>query len=131
MSESPAHPGPEHEYHAALARGQFQIQHCTDCDKYLFYPRVLCPHCGGSHLSWARPSGLGTVYSVSIVRKKKEDGGDHNVVLVDLLEGVRMMGRVEGVANEAIAIGMRVHAEIRQENGKPIVVFVPNTGVIL
>src|SRR5271170_337978 len=94
VSEIPANPGPEQQYLAALARGQFQIQHCTDCGKYVFYPRVLCPHCGGAHLSWVRPSGLGTVYSVSIVRRKEGEGGDYNVVLVDLEEGVRMLSRV-------------------------------------
>jgi len=82
MSEFPADPGPEQVYLAALSRGQFQIQHCADCNNYVFYPRVLCPHCGGAHLSWVRPTGLGTVYSVSIVRRKSEDGGDCNVVLV-------------------------------------------------
>ena len=129
MSAAPIVAGPEQQFHEALARGQFQIQHCTDCEKYVFYPRVVCPYCGGTRLSWVRPSGLGTIYSVSIVRKKPADGGDYNVVLVELLEGVRMMSRVEGIANEDVTIGMRVQFEIRQENGKPIVVFVPATRV--
>jgi uncharacterized protein len=128
MSESPANPGPEQQYLATLARGQIRIQHCTDCSKYVFYPRVLCPHCGGAQLSWVRPSGLGTVYSVSIVRRKPADGGDYNVVLVDLEEGVRMLSRVTGIANEKITIGMRVHAEVGEDDGKPVVLFVPNSG---
>jgi uncharacterized protein len=127
MSDAPADPGPEQQYFAALARGQFQIQHCADCDLYVFYPRVLCPHCGGQHLSWARPSGLGTIYSKSVVHRKQEDGGNYNVVLVDLKEGVRMLSRVVGIAGDRIMIGMRVHAEVRTEDGMPMVVFVPNT----
>ena len=124
-----ADPGPEQQYLTALARGQFQVQHCADCAKYVFYPRMLCPYCSGTRLSWVRPSGLGTVYSVSIVRKKPADGGDYNVVLVDMHEGFRMMSRIEGIANENVKIGMRVHFEIRQDNGKPIIVFVPTTRV--
>jgi uncharacterized protein len=127
MSES-AGPGPEQQYLDTLARGQFQIQRCGDCSKHVFYPRVLCPHCGGTRLSWVRPSGLGTVYSVSIVRRKPGDGGDYNVVLVDLAEGVRLLSRVDGIANEAIRIGMRVHAEIGVADGKPAVIFKPNSG---
>jgi uncharacterized OB-fold protein len=96
----------------------------------VFYPRVLCPHCGREHLSWVRPSGLGTVYSVSIVRKKPADGGDHNVVLVDLEEGVRMLGRVDGIANDMIKIGMRVHVEVGEADGHPAVVFKPNSGTV-
>jgi uncharacterized OB-fold protein len=130
MSQTSADSGPEAQYLDALARGQFQIQHCSDCSKYVFYPRVLCPHCGGTHLSWMRPSGLGTVYSVSIVRKKPADGGDYNVVLVDLEEGVRMLGRVDGIANEAIRIGMRVHVDIGDADGRPAVVFKPNSGTV-
>jgi uncharacterized OB-fold protein len=129
MNEFPANPGPERQYHAALARGQFQIQHCADCDKYVFYPRLLCPHCGGERLSWVRPGGLATVYSVTIVRRKDADGGDYNVVLVDLQEGVRMLSSVTGIANEAIAIGMRVHAEIVQRDGTPVLMFKPNDGM--
>jgi uncharacterized OB-fold protein len=127
MSESTV-PGPEQQYLDALARGQFQIQHCTDCAKYVFYPRILCPHCGSTNLSWTRPSGLGTVYSVSIVRRKPEDGGDYNVVLVDLAEGVRLLSRVDGIANEAVKIGMRVHVEVGVADGKPAVIFKSNTG---
>ena len=118
--------GPEQEYLAALAHGQFQIQHCTDCSKYVFYPRALCPHCGGTHLSWVRPTGLGTVYSVSIVRRKAEDGGDSNVVLVDLEEGVRVLSKIVGIADAEIEIGMRVHAEVIREDGRPVLVFMTN-----
>jgi hypothetical protein len=127
MSES-AGPGPEQQFLDALARGQFQIQRCADCNKHVFYPRVLCPHCGSTNVSWTRPSGLGTVYSVSIVRRKPEDGGDYNVVLVDLAEGVRLLSRVDGVANEAIKIGMRVQAEVGFADGKRAVIFKPNGG---
>jgi uncharacterized OB-fold protein len=67
------------------------------------------------------------VYSVSIVRRKPTDGGDYNVVLVDLEEGVRMLSRVTGIANEKITIGMRVHAEVGEDDGKPVVLFAPNS----
>jgi uncharacterized OB-fold protein len=68
------------------------------------------------------------VYSVSIVRRKPEDGGDYNVVLVDLAEGVRLLSRVDGIANEAVKIGMRVHVEVGVADGKPAVIFKSNTG---
>jgi Predicted nucleic-acid-binding protein containing a Zn-ribbon len=69
------------------------------------------------------PSGLGTVYSTTIVRRKAEDGGDYNVALIDLKEGVRMMSRVEGISPEAVAIGMSVQARIIDDQGGKLVVF--------
>ena len=36
----------------------------------------------------------------------------HNVVLVDLDEGFRMLSRVDGIAPEAVHIGMRVKARV-------------------
>lgn len=69
------------------------------------------------------PSGQGTVYSTTVVRRKAEAGGDYNVALIDLKEGVRMMSRVEGISPEAVAIGMPVQATIIDGEGGKLVVF--------
>lgn len=115
--------GADLAYHDALARGEFLIQRCTACDKAVFYPRMICPHCGSPSLAWQAPSGHGTVYSTTVVRRKAEAGGDYNVALIDLAEGVRLMSRVEGIPPEAVAIGMPVRAEVRQRNGAGLLVF--------
>lgn len=121
----PAPPGPEKRYRDALAQGRFEIQRCAACAKHVFYPRVLCPHCGADRLAWVAPSGRGTVYSSTVVRRKPADGGDYNVALVDLEEGVRMMSRVAGIAPQAVAIGMRVQARVAGEGEAALVEFVP------
>jgi uncharacterized OB-fold protein len=104
--------GPEKIYRDKLAQGRFEIQRCGGCAKHVFYPRVLCPHCGSGRLEWIAPSGRGTVYSTTVVRRKAADGGDYNVALVDLEEGPRMMSRIVTVAPEAVRIGMAVKARI-------------------
>ncbi len=104
--------GPDKVYAEALAAGQFRIQQCADCQRHIFYPRNICPHCGGDALAWVTPGGTGTVYSTSVIRRKPDAGGDYNVVLVDLDEGVRMMSRVEGVPPASVRIGMRVRARV-------------------
>jgi uncharacterized OB-fold protein len=58
------------------------------------------------------PSGTGTVYSTTVMRRKAEAGGDYNVALIDLQEGPRLMSRVEGVAPQDVKIGMAVTARI-------------------
>ncbi|HEX9183212.1 MAG TPA: OB-fold domain-containing protein [Burkholderiales bacterium] len=106
--------GPEKQYLDKLAAGRFEIQRCAACTKHVFYPRVLCPHCGSERLDWVAPSGRGTVYSTTIVRRKPADGGDYNVCLVDLVEGPRMLSRVAGVAPGEVRIGMAVKARLAE-----------------
>jgi uncharacterized OB-fold protein len=85
-----------------------------------------CPHCGADKLAWTEPDGRGEVYSTTVVRRKPEAGGDYNVALIDLREGVRLMSRVEGVAPDAVHIGMAVRAQVAQQDGRGLLIFRPN-----
>ena len=124
--EAKAVAGSEAEYFEALGQGRFTIQRCRDCERYVFFPRQICPHCGGAALSLVEPMGTGIVYSTTVVRRKPEVGGDINVALIDLDEGVRMMSRVEGIAPDEVSIGMRVKARIALVDQRPVVVFDPS-----
>lgn len=115
--------GPEAHYFGRLSEGVFEIQRCGACGRHQFFPRVLCTHCGSEDLNWVTPSGRGTIYSYSVVRRKPEAGGDYNVVLVDLDENVRLMSRVEGVEPGELRIGQRVQARVAVEDGKGVLVF--------
>ena len=57
--------------------------------------------------------------------RRPADGGDYNVALVDLAEGVRMMSRVESVDPGGVRIGMAVTARLAGQDGDTIVVFDP------
>ena len=122
-------PGPDAVFAAKLAEGVLEIQKCGGCGAHVFHPRVICPGCGSADLEWVAPSGKGTVYARTIVRRKPERGGDYNVVLVDLAEGVRMMARVDGIAHDDIAAGLKVAASIGEgADDEPAVVFRPEGG---
>lgn len=127
-SSGPETAGADQHYRQALAEGHFLIQRCAACQRAVFYPRMICPHCGGDALSWERPSGRGAVYSTTVVRRNAEAGGDYNVSLIDLEEGVRMMSRVDGVAPDAVRIGMAVQARVLARESGNLVVFVPAGG---
>jgi uncharacterized protein len=62
-------------------------------------------------------AGAGVVYATTVVHRPDEE--PYNVCLVDLDEGVRAMGRVEGVAPEDVTIGLRVQAQIG-DDGVPV-----------
>lgn len=115
---------PEAEWRAHLAAGRFMIQRSRSSGRHVFYPRVAEPGTGAADLEWVEASGRGTVHAVTIVRRKPPTP-DYNVVLVDLAEGPRLMSRVADIAPDAVAIGMAVKARIDEEEGQPLLVFVP------
>lgn len=116
-------PGLQARHQQALAEGRFLIQRCGACAKHIYFPRVVCPHCGALEPELVPTPGLGTVHAVATPRRKPDAGGDFNVVLVDLDEGVRVMSRVEGLAPADVRIGLRVKARVEVKDGQGLVVF--------
>ncbi len=106
-----------------LDAGRFHIQRCGGCGKHVCFPRESCPHCGSAALEWTEPRGTGTVYAVTTVRRKPTEGGDLNVSLVELDEGVRLMSRVDNIAPDAVRIGQRVQARVQVTDGRGLVLF--------
>jgi uncharacterized OB-fold protein len=97
--------GIQARHQAELDAGRFLIQRCNDCRRPIYFPREICPHCGSAVLSLVPAQGGGTVYAVTTLRRKPDAGGDYNVSLIDLDEGVRMMSRVEGGGEVRSATG--------------------------
>lgn len=120
--------GAEARYRKALDGGRFLIQRCGTCGNHVFFPREVCPHCSAIGLEFVEPKGTGTVYSSTVVRRKPDAGGDYNVALIDLDEGVRMMSRVDGVVPTEVKIGMRVKAHVIKSGENGLVVFEPLAG---
>ena len=50
----------------------------------------------------------GVIYATTVVHRPDED--PYNVCLVDLEDGVRVMGRVEGLVPTEVTIGLPVQA---------------------
>lgn len=114
---------PDEDFQRFLGDGRFMIQRSLATGAYVFFPRVAEPGTGAA-LEWVEASGLGTVHATTVVRKKPPEPS-YNVALIDLAEGPRMMSRVEGVAPDAVVIGMAVRAAITEQDGEPVVVFTP------
>lgn len=104
------------------------LQRSRASGAYVFYPRTIAPGSGVADLEWVEASGRGTVYATTCTRRRPEQGGDYNIALIDLEEGPRMMARVDGIAPDAVTIGLEVEASIADIDGKPAVVFKPLEG---
>jgi uncharacterized OB-fold protein len=128
MSTSPTalpDQSPLQDFERGLARGELRYQSCGRCSQAVFYPRVLCPHCGSPDLRWAASAGRGTVYSTTAIRRREET---YNVALIDLDEGFRMMARVEGTPAEQVSIGWSVRARLTEGLAVGDLVFEPTSG---
>jgi uncharacterized protein len=111
----------------ATRRRELTMQRCETCNRLVWYPRFVCPHCGGSTLQWERLSGNGVVYAVSVHHRAAlpalADKVPYSVVLVDLDDGVRLMSNVFGTAP---AVGDRVGvAWTPLDDGRNLPVFEP------
>ena len=97
----------------AAKEGRLLIMHCRACDRPYFYPRRYCPRCWSDETEWREASGRGTVYTYSVVHQNPappfRDWCPYAVVLVDLEEGVRIMGNWDrAVELEKLAVGVPV-----------------------
>src|SRR5271154_1221967 len=116
---------PRVTFESYLKKGEIRLQICAACGRQIFFPRTLCPFCGGDRLEWRRVSGHASVYSTTIVRQKPERGGDYNISVVEFSEGARMLSRVDGVAPAEVQIGMSVEAGVVEIGGASQIVFKP------
>ena len=116
-------PGLQARHQQALDDGRFLIQRCAACQRHVYFPRVLCPHCGAPEPELVAPGGGGQVLAVTVVSRRVEQGGDYNVCMVGLDEGVQLMSQVQGVAPSSVQVGQRVRARVQQQAGHGRVVF--------
>lgn len=107
-----------------IKKGELAYQ-VSEGGKAVFYPRVVAPGTGSDKLEWRVSKGLGTVYATTVVFTK--DQPPHNVALIDLDEGFRLMSRVEDLDPMQVKIGMRVKVRMHpgDEKQPPYPVFTP------
>ncbi len=104
----------------AAKERRLSIQRCASCERYVFYPRPLCPYCGSTELTWTDVSGRGVVYSYTIawrptMRAFVEDV-PYVIAIVELAEGPHMTTHIVDCEPEAVAIGMPVEATFEDAN---------------
>ncbi|MGN6609439.1 MAG: OB-fold domain-containing protein [Jatrophihabitans sp.] len=92
------------------AAGELRIQHCPACDRLRHPPGPLCPACGADKQDWVVAAGTGTVFSFVVHHHPAVPGKQRPfvVALVELSEGVRMLGELVDVDPAAVHIGMPV-----------------------
>jgi uncharacterized protein len=98
---------------AGTAAGELRIQRCGECGALRHPPGPGCPRCGATKPGYAVAAGTGRIHSYVVHRHPPLPGRRLPVVvaLVELDEGVRMVGELRGVAPDAVRIGARVRVD--------------------
>ena len=98
---------------AGTARHELRIQRCGECGALRHPPGPVCPACGAAKPDYVVAAGTGEVYSYVVHHHPPVPGhqAPFVVALVQLTEGVRMVGELLGVDPGQVRVGMPVRAE--------------------
>lgn len=92
------------------AAGELRLQQCPSCGTLRHPPGPMCPSCGADEPGYVVACGRGEVFSFVVHHHPPVPGKTlpFVVALVELEEGVRMLGELIDVDPAAVTIGMPV-----------------------
>lgn len=121
---------------AGVAEHRLLIQRCTSCTALRFPWLPGCNACAGLEWDTVEASGEGTVFSHVVMHHPRfpafdpsGEGGPYAVALIELAEGVRVVGNVTGVPYDKVSVGLPVRLEfLRTDPGLELPVFRASEG---
>jgi uncharacterized protein len=104
---------------AGTARHELRIQRCDDCGARRHPPGPMCPACGAARPTYDLAAGTGEVYSYVVHHHPPVPGRQLPIViaLVQLTEGVRMVGELLGTPPGRVRIGLPVRVTFVEVDG--------------
>jgi uncharacterized OB-fold protein len=93
------------------------------------YPQLVCTHCYSLGVAWFDASGRGTVHSWTVAHHAFHPAFKadlpYTLVIVDLAEGPRAMGRLDPASAPQLRLGLPVQVSFpHNEADVPLPVFV-------
>ncbi|WP_415957240.1 bifunctional MaoC family dehydratase N-terminal/OB-fold nucleic acid binding domain-containing protein [Streptomyces sp. 021-4] len=121
---------------AGVAEHRLLIQRCTGCATLRFPWLPGCNACAGQEWDTVEAGGEGTVFSHVVMHHPSfpafdpsGEGGPYAVALIELAEGVRIVGNVVGVPYDKVRVGLPVRLEfLRTDPDLELPVFRANEG---
>ena len=105
-------------YWDGVAAQRLLVQRCT-CGTWVWQPRPICPVCSTPDPQWTQVRGDGHLVSWTVVYPPTLPAWRRDVpfavLLVELDEGVRMVGRLVGADPDDLTIGDRVALRWRRD----------------
>lgn len=110
----------------AAEQARFLLKTCSDCNRAHWYPRVICPLCGSGNTLWKEVSGVGTIYTFSVVARAEPP---YVLAYVQLQEGPIIMTNIVDSNFDNLKIGNPVQVKFQAtKEGRHMPVFVPAEG---
>jgi uncharacterized protein len=96
-----------------LAAGELRIQRCGACGALRHPPGPMCLACGSAESGYLAAAGTGTVFSYVVHHHPPVPGKRLPLViaLVELDEGVRILGEMPGLRPDEVGVGLPVRIE--------------------
>lgn len=93
---------------AGTASRELRLQKCESCGSLRHPPGPVCPACGSDHLGYVLAGGTGSVFSYVVHHHPPTPGRTppYVVALVELTEGVRMLGELLTDDPASVKVGM-------------------------
>jgi uncharacterized OB-fold protein len=109
------------------------VQRCAACERLRYPISPVCPYCLGREWTWQALAGTGAVYTFAVFRHAYNDACrdrvPYTVAIVELDEGVMMIGDVVGIAPEEVSVGMPVRVDFEPATEEIVIPrFVPAEG---
>jgi len=104
------------QFYRFIAEKKIMAVKCENCGKILIPPRPLCPNCLSTSLKWIQLKGRGKLLTYTVIHVAPEKF-QHLVPyifgIVELDEGVRLPGIIQGVKPEDLKIGMTLEIDFK------------------
>jgi len=109
-------PNPDtQEFWDGCRRHELRVQRCDGCGAHRFTPRPACPTCASLRFAWVTCSGGARVHTWTVIHGPTLPAfaakTPYAAGVVELDEGVFMVGQIRGCDPQAIRRGMRVRVE--------------------
>jgi uncharacterized protein len=128
--EHPSDDGLDAPHWAGLRAGELRIQHCPNCDTWIWAPRPICPSCHHGDLDWPSVDPAGVIYSWTRTWQPFDPSltGHLPYVVVNVelpaAGGRRVLGVLLDGDSAQVRIGMEVKGEFdppADEQGYPLI----------
>jgi uncharacterized protein len=106
------------EFYRQACSGTLHLQRCAACRNFRHPPRYYCAACGSPEYDWVPSAGRGRLFSWTVTHRATDHGWATEVpfatAVVELEEGVRLVGALEGVGPSALSLDLEVVAHLER-----------------
>lgn len=97
------------QFYKFMQQNKLMAGKCRKCDKIHLPPRPLCDNCFSQDFEWVEVSGKGKLLTYTVIHiapAQFQALAPYAVGIVQLENGLRLPGMINGIENNKLAIGM-------------------------